>query len=72
LTWFDRRQQAIAAHQCREAVNFAHCAGHGLEEFTQAEQLAQYRDTYGSALQRQARRQRLIERQLAALAWNTW
>jgi site-specific recombinase XerD len=44
-------------------------AEHGLEEFTQAEQLEQYRETYGSALQRQARRQRLIERQLEALTW---
>jgi site-specific recombinase XerD len=41
----------------------------GLEDFTQREQLAQYQVHYGSATRRQARRGRLIARQLDALAW---
>jgi integrase len=42
---------------------------HGLEEFSQAEQLEQYRDHYGAASAGQSRRRRLIAKQLDALRW---
>jgi hypothetical protein len=48
ISKLDMVRPSSASHRrppCREAANFAHCAGHGLEEFTQAEQLAQCRDT---------------------------
>lgn len=41
----------------------------GLEEFSQAEQLEQYREHYGTASTRQSRRSRLVARQLEALRW---
>jgi hypothetical protein len=41
----------------------------GMEGFAQAEQLEHYHARYGTLLQRQARRSRLIARQLEALAW---
>lgn len=44
-------------------------AAQGLLEFSQAEQLEQYQAHYGTATQRQARRSRLIAKQLDALAW---
>ena len=42
---------------------------HGLEDFSEADQIALYEKEYGRAAQRQARRSRLIERQLDALRW---
>ena len=44
-------------------------AAQGLLEFSQAEQLEQYQVHYGTTTQRQARRSRLIAKQLDALAW---
>ena len=44
-------------------------AAQGLSEFSQTEQLEQYQVHYGTATQRQARRSRLIAKQLDALAW---
>lgn len=41
----------------------------GLDEFSQAEQLAAYEAEYGNASKRTRRRGRLIERQLEALRW---
>jgi site-specific recombinase XerD len=41
----------------------------GLEEFSEAEQLEQYQERYGSATARESRRSRLIARQLEALLW---
>lgn len=41
----------------------------GLEDFSAAEQLEQYRTHYGSAANRHSRRSRLIAKQLAALTW---
>lgn len=42
---------------------------HGLQEFSQADQLEQYRAHYGGQANRQGRRARLIARQLEALSW---
>jgi hypothetical protein len=41
----------------------------GLTDFTQAEQLEQYTERYGTATQQQARRGRLVMKQLDALYW---
>ncbi len=41
----------------------------GLEDFSQNEQLQAYKAEYGSATHRQARRMRLIKKQLEALQW---
>lgn len=46
---------------------FAH--ERGLEHFSEAEQLAAYEAKYGQATARQGRRERVIQRQLAALQW---
>lgn len=42
---------------------------HGLQEFSQTEQLQQYQARYGNRSGRQTRRARLIARQLEALSW---
>ncbi|HVK93271.1 MAG TPA: phage integrase family protein [Noviherbaspirillum sp.] len=42
---------------------------HGLQDFSQSEQLAQYQACHGAASRRQSRRSRLIDRQLDALLW---
>lgn len=44
-------------------------ADHGLQEFSQAEQLQQYQARYGGRSGRQTRHARLIARQLEALSW---
>ncbi|MBV9890936.1 MAG: integrase, partial [Rhizobacter sp.] len=41
----------------------------GLEDFSQAEQMARYEAHFGKASQRQMRRERLVKKQLEALAW---
>ncbi|MEN3362829.1 MAG: hypothetical protein V7606_103, partial [Burkholderiales bacterium] len=41
----------------------------GMKDFSQAEQLQQYQARYGRGTRRQSRRNRLIARQLEALAW---
>lgn len=41
----------------------------GMEDFSHAEQLEAYEETYGTASRRESRRARLIKRQLAALRW---
>lgn len=41
----------------------------GLEDFSQAEQIAAYEERYGSNTQQQSRRTRLINKQLEALHW---
>jgi alkylhydroperoxidase family enzyme len=42
---------------------------HGLDDFSESEQIAAYEVAHGSASARQRRRGRLIERQLDALRW---
>lgn len=44
-------------------------AAHGMEDFSQAEQIEAYQAAYGTATQRQSRRARLITKQLDALRW---
>jgi site-specific recombinase XerD len=44
-------------------------AQHGMDEFSQAEQIEQYQERYGAATARESRRSRLIARQLDALLW---
>jgi site-specific recombinase XerD len=44
-------------------------ARHGLDEFSEAEQIEQYQERYGAATARESRRSRLIARQLDALLW---
>jgi len=44
-------------------------ADRGLEDFSQAEQLAAYEAEYGNATQRKSRRARLLARQLETLRW---
>lgn len=47
----------------------AFAAEHGLEDFSEAEQVAAFEAAYGKANVRLSRRARLIERQLEALRW---
>jgi len=44
-------------------------AQQGLDGFSEAEQLAAYRERYGVAADREAKRQTLVNRQLKAIAW---
>jgi site-specific recombinase XerD len=47
----------------------AFAAERGLEDFSQAEQVQAFEDEFGDAVRRARRRQRLVKRQLEALAW---
>lgn len=46
-----------------------HALAHGLEDFSQAEQIEHYQSRYGSQRATQSRRRRLISKQLEALHW---
>lgn len=67
LVQLDASQLFVTESALPSLEDFA--AAHGLLEFSQAEQLEQYQAHYGTATQRQARRSRLIAKQLDALAW---
>lgn len=67
LVQLDAAQLFVTEPALPSLEDFA--AAHGLLEFSQAEQLEQYQVHYGTATQRQARRSRLIAKQLDALAW---
>jgi len=67
LVQLDAMQLFAAESALPSLEEFA--AAQGLLEFSQAEQLEQYQAHYGTTTQRQARRSRLIAKQLDALAW---
>jgi site-specific recombinase XerD len=67
LVQIDARQLDDRAPVLPTLEQFAAAAG--LLDFSQVEQLEQYQARYGTLTQRQSRRNRLIARQLDALAW---
>lgn len=67
LVRLDASRIGDAALQLPSLEDFA--ADRGLDDFSQAEQIAAYEAAYGNATRRTRRRGRLVERQLEALRW---